>query len=118
MISSPHHSGLSFTLKHKLLFPRGLWVNLRRDEKGADGGLRADVWSGHCVCRKVRGQKKFSEVLIGQSGPCPLAELSHCLDGAGSDQHSHSGDPRLAQFSSQRLNTTKTRGRIDSSVEK
>lgn len=67
--------------------------------KRTDGGLRADVWSGHCVCRKVRGQEKCSEALIGQSRPCPLAEPTHCLDGAGSDQHSHSGDPKLVQNS-------------------
>lgn len=61
------------TLK-PFLFPRCLWVNLKWEEK-ARGGLNTDVWSEHCVCRKVRGQKKCSEPVIGQSLPCPLVEL-------------------------------------------
>lgn len=51
------------------------------------------------VCRKVRGQKKYSEPVIGQSRQCPLVELSIVLEIAGSDQHSHSGALRLAEIS-------------------
>lgn len=34
-------------------------VNLKWEEK-ARGCLSTDVWSEHCVCRKVRGQKKIN----------------------------------------------------------
>lgn len=51
-------------------------LEMRREEKKAPGDLSADVWSGHCECREVRGQEKCSETVIGQSGPCPLVELS------------------------------------------
>lgn len=51
---------------------------------------RADIWLEHSVCRKVRGQLKCCETVIGQLRACPLFE-PYCLDVAGTDQGSHSG---------------------------
>lgn len=57
------------------VFPCCLWANPKRG-RWAEGGLAADVWPEHCVCREVRGQEKCCGTVIGQSGACPLAEPS------------------------------------------